>query len=921
MAETDNKQLVGNDNSNSIILTGNVEPLSKPKYVLGNMLDTLKRALLWVVDLLWSMVLSIVSFGKMIAKGAIALTLGVYRFFKKKVHQFVNNDLPGRLSFVLFGASSFANKQYVNGILFNVFEIGYIIFMSCFGFHSIGMLATLGTNTGGEVCDDMFCEQTMPDNSIMLLIYGLLCLLSIAIFIYIWNRSITSGYNNYRINHFMRFKDIYEKNEEISTNIDNDVKELIENDSDLNDYKKNKLHSYSVDFSYIEDEKLRKQYQGIEKEVVLESYNSASYDYTQIKNQKKKLEQMKAKLDKYKENRESLFTRYPNLSQSGQLIIKRNTESRISKRVAKINAQEHKIYEMSKTHMPYASKMSVENANNFEKFNVYYKTTQDYVNHITFYKHYEEIANKYDSLKDEYQNVNIENAKRKEQLLVECDEKVKEINAKYDEIVSKKKTLVTELKKLTDSKALEIKQAGKNPTKINEIEDKYFTKISTLAADLHKLPEDKAIEAMRKDEIKEVKHACDRDRKYLKTNFTSETYSKEETINTLLIDYKFEYAFAKEVAAEVMIKDGDSLRHLTKEEVNLKLNELQNALDDFEKKHQDKYVGKPKSFKEQVQGLLNGNFHLTILALPVLGIVLFTIVPLVFSILIAFTNYSFGHQPPTQLFTWNGFENFVTLFAAPADSIYSMLPSALMQTLGWTICWTIIATFSNYFLGILLALLINKKSIKLKKLWRTIFIMTIAVPQFISLMSIGTLLKDTGAVGTWWMQTFGHRLGFGTDSTNGAIVSKIIILIVNVWVGIPYTLLSTTGILMNIPTDLYESATVDGAGPWKQFTKITLPYILFVTGSYLITQFIGNINNFNIIFFLTGGGPNIPGSTLGVGNTDLLITFIYKMVTSDNNPQYGIASAIGIVIFVICAFFSIIMYNKSSSVKGEDQFQ
>ena len=126
---------------------------------------------------------------------------------------------------------------------------------------------------------------------------------------------------------------------------------------------------------------------------------------------------------------------------------------------------------------------------------------------------------------------------------------------------------------------------------------------------------------------------------------------------------------------------------------------------------------------------------------------------------------------------------------------------------------------------------------------------------------------------------------------------------------------------MNIPNDLYESATVDGAGPFTQFTKITLPYILFVTGSYLITQFIGNINNFNVIFFLTGGGPNISGTALQVGHTDLLITFIYKMVTSNNNPQFGIASTIGIVIFVVCAFFSIIMYNKSSSVQAEDQFQ
>lgn len=134
-------------------------------------------------------------------------------------------------------------------------------------------------------------------------------------------------------------------------------------------------------------------------------------------------------------------------------------------------------------------------------------------------------------------------------------------------------------------------------------------------------------------------------------------------------------------------------------------------------------------------------------------------------------------------------------------------------------------------------------------------------------------------------------------------------------------MLSTTGILLNIPRDLYESATVDGAGTVTQFTKITLPYILFVTGPYLITQFIGNINNFNVIYFLTGGGPNLAGTVLQIGHTDLLITFLYKMITSDNNPQFGIASSVGIIIFVICAFFSIIMYNKSGAVQSEDQFQ
>ena len=125
----------------------------------------------------------------------------------------------------------------------------------------------------------------------------------------------------------------------------------------------------------------------------------------------------------------------------------------------------------------------------------------------------------------------------------------------------------------------------------------------------------------------------------------------------------------------------------------------------------------------------------------------------------------------------------------------------------------------------------------------------------------------------------------------------------------------------SFPMSLYESAKIDGANATQQFTKITLPYMLFVTGPYLITQFIGNINNFNVIYLLSGGGPgDIMLYTDGAKGTDLLITWLYKLsLGTDRN--YKLASVIGILVFVISAVFSLIVYNKSSAVKGEDNFQ
>jgi arabinogalactan oligomer/maltooligosaccharide transport system permease protein len=216
----------------------------------------------------------------------------------------------------------------------------------------------------------------------------------------------------------------------------------------------------------------------------------------------------------------------------------------------------------------------------------------------------------------------------------------------------------------------------------------------------------------------------------------------------------------------------------------------------------------------------------------------------------------------------------------------------------------------------ILALMINKKGIKFKKMWRTVFIVTAAVPQFVSLLLMSQLLTDQGALNTILKQ-FGliqQSIPFLTDAT----LARMSVVIINIWVGIPYTMLITTGILMNIPEDLYESARIDGAGPFITFTKITMPYMLFVTTPYLITQFVGNINNFNVIYLLTRGNP-LSTDYFQAGKTDLLITWLYKQTVNEQN--YNLASAIGIITFILVATFSLLIYNSSKSAKKESDFQ
>ena len=222
-------------------------------------------------------------------------------------------------------------------------------------------------------------------------------------------------------------------------------------------------------------------------------------------------------------------------------------------------------------------------------------------------------------------------------------------------------------------------------------------------------------------------------------------------------------------------------------------------------------------------------------------------------------------------------------------------------------------------------MLINRKGIKLKKMYRTIFVTTIAVPQFVSLLIMskmldaggGTMGSGGGIITQMIENMFGYHLKFGLDIDT----TRILIILINMWIGVPYSMLMCSGILMNIPADLYESARVDGASPFRRFMKITLPYMFFVTGPYLITQFIGNINNFGVIYLLSGGGPgNNMLYSNGAKGTDLLITWLYKLSLGVDR-DYKLASVIGILVFIISATFSLVVYNKSAAVKGEDDFQ
>lgn len=335
------------------------------------------------------------------------------------------------------------------------------------------------------------------------------------------------------------------------------------------------------------------------------------------------------------------------------------------------------------------------------------------------------------------------------------------------------------------------------------------------------------------------------------------------------------------------------------------------------------------TFMEDVKSFRNEKFYVTLLSLPCLGIICFTIIPLLVMILVAFTSYDQNHMPPSALFTWVGTSNFGQMLHTTASATFGY---SFKKVLSWTLTWALFATITTYFGGIILAMFINNKKTIFPKMWRTFFVIAIAVPQFVSLLLVRNFFADTGIV-----NTICNQIGLTDLLQNAGLVqkglsyipfltdpgwAKFMIILINMWIGIPYLMLIATGVLMNIPADLTEAAKIDGASSFQTFRAITMPYVFFVTGPYLVTQFVANINNFNVIYLLTQDVFVTKNQYLANSNAkeiDLLVTWLYRLTQEYYN--YKMAAVIGIMVFVICAGFTLIAFNKMIKGNREEDFQ
>lgn len=335
---------------------------------------------------------------------------------------------------------------------------------------------------------------------------------------------------------------------------------------------------------------------------------------------------------------------------------------------------------------------------------------------------------------------------------------------------------------------------------------------------------------------------------------------------------------------------------------------ISNVRDAYDSEMKLKAGKKLPSFMTAVSSFMDKKFYIAALAIPVTGVILMNIMPIIFMILIAFTNYG-GDIVPPALVDWVGLENFKKLLAL------TELKSTFLKILAWNFVWAISSTFVNYFGGLGLALLLNKKCVKGKAVWRSFPIIAYAVPGFISFVAFKFMFCYGGPINYYITMNGGTAIGF-LDMDAG-IKAKLIGLFVNAWISIPTSMLLATGILSNMNTELYDAAAIDGANRWKQFTKITLPFVIFSTTPVLITSFIGNFNNFGVFYFLRNG-LYTDGYFLA-SDTDLLINWLYNLTYSNN--YYGLGAAISLIIFLITSIISLAVYVNSKAYKKEDTFR
>ncbi|MCL6454591.1 MAG: sugar ABC transporter permease [Alicyclobacillus sp.] len=278
--------------------------------------------------------------------------------------------------------------------------------------------------------------------------------------------------------------------------------------------------------------------------------------------------------------------------------------------------------------------------------------------------------------------------------------------------------------------------------------------------------------------------------------------------------------------------------------------------------------------------------------------------PMFFTIYISFTDWNEMHFMNYHFVGW---KNYIELF-----SKNNPLSTAFVPTLVWTLVFTFLSTTLNYFVGLVLAVLVNDKALREARLYRTLLIIPWAIPALISTLSWQGLLNQHYGQINALLHLFHIPAVPWLDTP---LWARISVILVNLWLSFPYFMTVCLGALQSIPTEQYDSAAIDGTSAWQRFAYITFPNVWRVSLPMLIPAYSATFNNFNIIFLLTGGGP-ARASTQFAGYTDILASSSYKVALQFN--RYDLSATISVVLFVMIGLISVFNMRFTNAFKGED---
>lgn len=252
-----------------------------------------------------------------------------------------------------------------------------------------------------------------------------------------------------------------------------------------------------------------------------------------------------------------------------------------------------------------------------------------------------------------------------------------------------------------------------------------------------------------------------------------------------------------------------------------------------------------------------------------------------------------------------GLKNFTDFVTSPT------LRGPLVQIVTWNFIFPTFSVLSTFALGLAIAIMFNDREFPFKKLIRSLLLIPYTIPGLISIIIWrGMLNSEFGVVNRF----LDNIIGTAPRWTTEPFWAQVAILLVNLWLGYPYFMLVASGALQSIPADIYEAAMIDGATGWARFRQITLPLLLVAVGPLLIASYIFNFNNFNLIYLFIQGGPPIVGASTQAGHTDILLSYVYKLAfeSGGRGVQYGLASAISIIVFIIVGAITLLQYRLTN---------